>query len=185
MLVYPKLGIEYTYAMSYLKEIKVRLSWLLIGLALSLGIAEVIKGFESTLAENLILASFIPLVVYMSDAVGTQMEAIIIRELNKKGKFNFSLFLRQQVAIVLVVALVVGLVGGIAAALLNDSADLGVVIGGSLIGSIMSSLITGSLLPYLFWKSHNDPAEASGPVATVIQDFLSVVIFFLIAQAML
>jgi magnesium transporter len=170
---------------NYYKEIKTRISWLLFGLALSLGIAEVIKGFEDTLAENLILASFIPLVVYMSDAVGTQMESIIIRELNKKGKFNFSIFLRQQIAIVLVVALVVGIVGGVAVALLNGSPDLGVVIGGSLIGSIVSSLITGSVLPYLFWKSHNDPAEASGPVATAIQDFLSVVIFFLIAQAML
>lgn len=64
--------------MNYVKEIKTRVLWLLIGLAMSLAIAGVIKGFETTLQENLILASFIPLVVYMSDAVGTQMEAIII-----------------------------------------------------------------------------------------------------------
>lgn len=170
---------------NYLKEIKTRVFWLLIGLTLSLGIAEVIKGFEDTLQENLILASFIPLVVYMSDAVGTQMEAIIIREFNKKKKFHFSKFLRQQVVIVAVVAAVVGTVAGLIVGLLNRSESLGLVIGLSLVGGILSSLLTGSLLPYIFWKLHDDPAEASGPVATVIQDFLSIVIFFLIAHSLL
>lgn len=171
--------------MNYPKEIKTRVKWLLIGLALSLIIAEVIKRFEGTLQENLVLATFIPLVVYMSDAVGTQMESIIIRELNKPGKFNFVKFFRQQIIIVVVVAVVVGLASGVVITLLNDSIGLGVVIGLSLLGSILSSLITGSLLPYFFWRMHEDPAEASGPVATVLQDFLSVVIFLVIARAIL
>lgn len=162
------------------------MTWLLIGLLLSLGIAEVIKNFESVLQENLILASFIPLVVYMSDAVGTQMEAIIIRELNKKVRFNFSKFFRQQLIIVSAVALVIGVVAGMVVALMNRAENnLGFVIGLSLVGGIMSSLVTGSVLPYIFWKLHDDPAEASGPVATVIQDLLSVVIFFLVAQVLL
>lgn len=171
--------------MRYISEIKTRVTWLLIGLGLSLGIAVVIKNFEEILTANLILASFIPLVVYMSDAVGTQMEAIIIRELHTPGKFNFSKFLRQQVLIVSAVALIVGAVGGTVVGYWNGSLDLGLTIGLSLIGGIISSLFTGSLLPYLFWKMHNDPAEASGPIATVIQDLLSVVIFFMIAQALL
>lgn len=171
--------------MFYIKEIKTRVFWLLIGLALSLGIAEVIKGFESTLQENLILASFIPLVVYISDAVGTQMEAIIIRSLQAKKKFNFAKFIWQQAIIVLSAAVIIGFVATIVVAHINHSQSLGIVIGLSLFFGIISSLITGSVLPYFFWKVHSDPAEASGPVATVIQDFLSVVIFFLIAQALL
>lgn len=172
--------------MNYYKEIKTRITWLLIGLLLSLGIAEVIKNFESVLQENLILASFIPLVVYMSDAVGTQMESIVIRELSKKKHFNFSKFFRQQLVIVSVVAFIIGLVAGTVVTLMNRAENnLGFVIGLSLVGGIMSSLVTGSLLPYIFWKLHDDPAEASGPVATVIQDLLSVVIFFLMAQMLL
>lgn len=171
--------------MNYFKEIKTRVIWLLIGLLLSLGIAELIKRFDTTLQENLVLASFIPLVVYMSDAVGTQMEAIIIRSMHTRGKFNFVKFFGQQAAIVSVVALIVGTVAGFVVSWLNQSSDLGVVIGISLFFGILSSLITGSVLPYLFWKLHSDPAEASGPVATVIQDFLSVLIFFLVAQGML
>jgi magnesium transporter len=171
--------------MKYVAEVKTRVFWLLIGLALSLGIAEVINSFESTLEQNLILASFIPLVVYMSDAVGTQMEAIIIRELNKKGKFHFSKFLRNQMVIVAAVAVIVGTIAGLVISILNDSQSLGLVIGFSLFFGILSSLVTGSLMPYLFWKLHDDPAEASGPIATVLQDFLSVLSFLLIARALL
>ncbi len=171
--------------MKYLREVKTRLGWLVIGLGLSLTTAQVIKGFESTLQENLILASFIPLVVYMSDAVGTQMEAIIIRALSDKRQFRFAEFLRQQAMIILTVAIVVGALAGFAVSLLDHSRDLGIVIGISLFCGIISSLITGSLLPYVFWRLHDDPAEASGPIATVIQDFLSIIIFFLVAQAIL
>lgn len=171
--------------MNYLNEIKTRVTWLLIGLTLSLGIAQIIKGFEETLRENLILATFIPLVVYMSDAVGTQMEAMVIRELNNKNKFHFMTFLRQQFVIVSAVALLVGAAAGLVVGLLNNSQNLGVVIGLSLFGGIMSSLITGTVLPYIFWKMHDDPAEASGPIATVLQDLISVVMFFLLARAIL
>lgn len=169
----------------YFKEIKTRVLWLLIGLLLSLGIAQVIKGFEGTLQDNLILASFIPLVVYMSDAVGTQMEAIIIRRLNSKGRFSFIKFFRQQALIVVTVALVIGAVAGVVTGVVDHSRELGLVIGLSLFFGILSSLATGTVLPYLFWKLHDDPAEASGPVATVIQDFFSILIFFLFAQTLL
>lgn len=168
-----------------MKEIKTRVIWLTIGLVLSLGIAQIIRGFESTLQENIILASFIPLVVYMSDAAGTQMEAIIIRSLNTKAKFSLGKFFTRQLIIVGAVALIVGSLATVIVGLLNDSARLGAVVGLSLLFGMLSSLVTGSVLPYIFWKLHNDPAEASGPVATVIQDLLSVVIFLLIAQSLL
>lgn len=171
--------------MGYVKEVRTRVSWLLIGLLLSLGIARVILGFEDTLAENIILATFIPMVVYMSDAVGTQMEAIVIREISKKGKFKFRKFFSKQVAIVITVAVIIGVISGTIVGLLNSSEQLGLVIGLSLCGGIISSLVTGTIMPYMFWRLHSDPAEASGPIATVVQDFLSVIIFFLIAQALL
>jgi magnesium transporter len=171
--------------MGYFREIKTRVMWLSMGLALSLGIAQIIKGFEATLEKNIVLATFIPLVVYMSDAVGTQMEAMIIRQLNEKKKFAFVKFLRHQMSIVVTVAIIIGVISGVVVGLLERSEQLGMVIGLSLTFGILSSLLTGTLMPYMFWRMHDDPAEASGPIATVVQDMLSVVIFFLIAQALL
>lgn len=168
--------------MKTIQEIKTRLGWLLIGLVASLMTASVITGFEHVLEKNLILVSFIPLIVYMSDAVGTQMEAIIIRELNKKSKFSFSKFFKKQLVIVIPVAILIGLVAGIILQVWKGDSHLSYTIGFALVSGIMTSLITGALLPYMFWKMHEDPAEASGPIATVLQDFLSIVVFFYIAQ---
>lgn len=170
--------------MNYFREIKTRLIWLLIGLVMSLGIAQVIKGFESTLESNIILASFIPLIVYMSDAVGTQMESMIIREL-VHNKFKFWKFLKKQFLIVAIVALLIGITATLLVTFIDHSREVGIVIGITLFFGILSSLLTGTFMPYLFWKLHNDPAEASGPIATVLQDTMSVVIYFLIAQAIL
>lgn len=121
----------------------------------------------------------------MSDAVGTQMEAIIIRQLSKKVNFSFRGFLKRQLVIVLSVGLVIGTVAAIATTLITGSQDIGMVIGVSLFCGILSSPLTGALIPYLFWRLHDDPAEASGPIATVVQNLFSVLIFFLVAEALL
>lgn len=167
------------------KEIKTRLLWLGLGLAASLMIAHVITSFEEVLHENIILASFIPLIVYMSDAVGTQMEAMIIRELNRKAKFRFQQFFCRQLLVVFPVAVIISAVSTGVLYLWHNDIRLSTVVGLSLFLGIMSSLVTGALMPYFFWRLHEDPAEASGPMATVLQDFLSVVIFFYIAQFLL
>lgn len=168
--------------MSIFKEIKTRLAWLALGLVASLMIARVISSFEHVLEANIILASFIPLIVYMSDAVGTQMEAIIIRELNQKRKFHFAKFFKNQLLIVIPVAICIGALAAVILQIWKGDSNLSLTIGLSLFAGITTSLITGAVLPYLFWKLHEDPAEASGPVATVLQDFLSVIVFFYIAQ---
>ncbi len=171
--------------MNYYHEIKTRVLWLLIGLGLSLIIAKIITGFEETLSTNLVLASFIPLILNMSDSVGTQMESMIIRELHKKGRFDFGGFLKRQVVIVSAVAVIIGSIACAAIWIVNSNPRLGIVVGLSLIGGTMGSLVTGSVLPYFFWRMHSDPAEASGPIATVVQDFISILIFLLIAQALI
>lgn len=51
--------------------------------------------------------------------------------------------------------------------------------------TILSSVITGIFIPYAFSKLHFDPANASGPIATIIQDLVSVTIYLLIANIML
>ena len=59
-----------------------RLPWLLLGLAGAILAATIVGGFEEQLSENLLLAFFIPGVIYMADAVGTQTETLVIRGLS-------------------------------------------------------------------------------------------------------
>ena len=59
-----------------------RLPWLLLGLARCDGSALLVGAFEEELDKKVLLAFFVPAVVYMADAVGTQTEAVLIRGLS-------------------------------------------------------------------------------------------------------
>jgi magnesium transporter len=66
--------------------------------------------------------------------------------------------------------------------LLYQNLRVGLVLSLSLFIAICSSVITGLIIPYLLGRLKQDPANASGPIATMVQDILTVTIFFLIAS---
>ncbi|MBU0668441.1 magnesium transporter [Patescibacteria group bacterium] len=170
---------------SLLSSLKRRMPWLAMGLIGGVLASAIVGTFEDVLSRNLILAAFIPLIVYMADAVGTQMEAFIIRDLAVNTDFKFfKYFLRQCSIVLLMGALLSGLFYG-GALLFYGNAMISFVIAAALFIAIFSSLLTGLIVPFLFSKLKLDPANASGPIATIIQDILSVFIYFAIASLIL
>lgn len=165
---------------SVFKIYKLRLFWLLIGLIGGLVISKFVHAFEETLQENILVATFIPLVVYISDAVGTQVESIIIRALSKQWKFKFSSFFTKQFLVVSSLGITLGVLAIFGSYIMYKQAPLSIGLGIAVTCSIISSVITGLAIPYAFWKSGQDPAEASGPIATIIQDSISVLVYFII-----
>jgi magnesium transporter len=162
-----------------------RLPWLLLGLLGGLLIAGVVESFEATLSRHLALAAFIPLVVYMSSAVGTQMEAYVIRDLAIDGRLVPWGYALRQLRVVLCIALVCSLLLGAGLSVAYDSLRFGLTLGLSLCFAIVSSVVTGLGFPFLFHRLGLDPADASGPIATIAQDFLSVFIYFSVATLLL
>lgn len=162
-----------------------RIPWLFLGLFGGLFTATIIGMFEHTLEQNLILAAFIPMIVYMSDAVGTQMEACIVRDIALDRIRPFALYFLRQMITTLAIAVVISIVMGGAIVLLYGSASVGLVVALSLCASTISSVVSGLLVPYAFSAMHCDPADASGPLATIIQDLLSVTIYFGVANWLL
>ncbi len=162
-----------------------RLPWLLLGLLGGIFAAEVVGFFEQTLSQNLILAAFIPLVVYMSSAVGTQTEAFIIRDLAFDRKIPFMRYFFRQLTVTAVISLCCAGAFTLMSLLLHGNARVSVTIGLALSIAVMSSLLTGLLIPYLFSRFRSDPANASGPIATIVQDILSLLIYFVVATMML
>lgn len=162
-----------------------RLPWLLVGMIGGVLSAKVIGLFENTLQQNLILATFIPLIVYMSDAVGTQMEAYMIRDLARDNELPFVRYFLRQLAIVVLMALLLGGALFVVGSLLYGESSLAATLGISLAAAIASSVCTGLLVPYAFSRMKMDPADASGPIATIMQDLLSVVIYFSVATWLL
>ncbi len=166
-------------------SLKHRLPWLLIGLIGGLLTAKIVGGFEETLRQNIILAAFIPLVVYMADAARTQMEAFIIRDLAMDPKLAFVKYVTRQFPVIVITGLITSLLLAISGMALYGSREIGIVLGAALFLAIISSVLTGLIIPFFFSKMKLDPAYASGPIGTIVQDLLSVTIYFAIATAVL
>lgn len=167
------------------KALKHRLPWLIIGLFGGVFSASIIEGFEKIIQENIVLAAFIPLIVYMADAVGTQMESFIIRDTALHPRMHFGKYLIKQLIIISIIGIILSL--GLFLFALNqyESIQIATTLGLSLLFAIVSSVITGLLIPHLFEKLNIDPANVSGPLATIIQDLMSISIYFIIASKLL
>jgi magnesium transporter len=156
-----------------------RLPWLLIGLVGAMASAVIVGAFEEQLSTNVLLAFFIPGVVYMADAVGTQTETVLIRGLS--AGVSVRAVARRE--------LITGaIVGATMAAAFLPFALLGwgdeqvaVAVSLALLASSSIATIVAMVLPWLFQRAGIDPAFGSGPLATVVQDLLSIAVYFAIA----
>jgi magnesium transporter len=160
-----------------------RLPWLLLGLLGSLAAAALVSRYETTLEERVLLASFVPGIVYMADAVGTQTEALVIRGLSVGVRI--SQIVRRELLTGVLVGTVLCALFIAAGALLWDDRDVIVVVGLSLLAACSTATFVAMLLPWGLHRLGADPAFGSGPLATVVQDLLSLVAYFWIATALL
>ena len=160
-----------------------RLPWLILGLVGSAGAAVLVRGFEADLMSDVRLAFFIPGIVYMADAVGTQTETLIIRGL------SVGVPIRRVFRLESLTGLFVGLVLAAltlpTAWLAMGSLPLAITLSLSLIAACAVATLVAMSLPWLMSRGGRDPAYGSGPLATVVQDLLSLVIYFAIASAIL
>lgn len=162
-----------------------RVPWLFLGLLGGILAAQIIGFFESTLRENVILAAFIPLIVYMSDAVGTQTEAWVIRDLAIESTLPFRRYFLRHFLVTAMIACSFGGALFLMSTILYESTAVGAVLGLALMAAILSSVFTGLLVPYVFSRMKLDPADPSGPLGTIIQDIVSLIAYFFIASLLL
>ena len=160
-----------------------RLPWLLLGLAGALVAADLVGWFEAQLRVQVMLAFFLPGIVYLADAVGTQTETVVVRGL------SVGVRLRQVVGRELLSGLVIGVALGLIALPLVwwhwGEGALAVGVALSLLAACSTATLAAMSLPWLLDRLGLDPAFGSGPLATVVQDLLSIVIYFAIATAVL
>lgn len=160
---------------------KLRAPALFIGLILGIGISFVTSNFEKVLSQNIKAAYFLPFVVFIADAIGTQTEAIYSRDL-KTGRAKFSNYLYKELALGLIFGGIFGLISGGVAYLWLHDALLAISVSVSSFLAITTAPLVALLVAHTFQSVHKDPAAGTGPVATVIQDMLSVVIYGIVAS---
>lgn len=160
-----------------------RLPWLVLGLIGAVTAADLVARFESQLETSVALLYFIPGIVYIADAVGTQTETIVIRGL------SLGIPMRQMIGRELLTGLMVGLaLAAIGTPLVwwhwREGA-LAMSVGLSMLATCATATTAAMALPWLFHRAGIDPAFGSGPLATVIQDLLSIWIYLVVATARL
>lgn len=165
---------------------RARLPWLLVGLVGGVLGAKVIEKYEGILRIHPEMAFFIPLIAAMAGNVGVQSSAIVVQ-----GLANNSLGL-DGIWKKLFKELLVGLINGMACATLiflynfffSDSLTLSITVSTSLLAVIVFAAIFGTTVPLLLNKYKIDPALATGPFITTVNDIFGLFLYFLIGYLM-
>jgi magnesium transporter len=167
-----------------LRRVARRLPWLLIGLAMSTGATGVMAAFENALEANVAIAFFIPALVYLTDAIGTQTEAIAVRGLSLRQRPLAYIF-AGEVATGGMIGLALGLIAFVAVWTVFSDVFVAFGVGISLFAAGTLASTIGLLLPWILSRLDVDPAFGSGPVATIIQDVLTILVYFTIMTRLL
>jgi magnesium transporter len=158
-----------------------RTPWIIVGLFGGLIAAGFINHFEKLLEKEVILAAFIPLIVYVANAVGIQTQTLYIRDLAVSHNVAFINYSIKQ----LIISTLIGIICWITilgiSLLFWKSVYLGMIVGLSVLGGIIAATVFAMVIPFILLKLNKDPAIGSGPFTTIIQDILSIIIYFLIA----
>ncbi len=164
--------------------VKLRLPWLIVGLVGGIVASFLVSRFEGILSENISLAFFLPLIVYLSDAVGTQTQTIFVRNL-AKGNAKFLTYLVKEFLIGIFLGLVFGVLMGILAKVWIGSTEIALSVGIALFVTVASAPIVALVVAEVIFKEHEDPAIGAGPFTTIIQDVISILVYFLVASLIL
>lgn len=157
-----------------------RVPWLVGLLFIGLISGSILSAFTHTIERVVALTFFMPMIAGMTGNTGTQSLAVVIRglasrELDRKEIFQL---IRREFGVSLMIGTVCGLLIGIIAFLWMGNFYLGVVVGGSLLLTLIIGTLAGTLIPLLLHAFKVDPAVASGPLITTINDIFSLLVYF-------
>lgn len=165
--------------------VRARLPSLFIGLLGGLIAAAIISNFESFLNEYVILAAFIPVIVYLSDAIGTQSQTLVVRMLALEPNFSLRRYMFREITIGAFLGFIFAISLFAAASLGWGKFNLGIVIGLSIFLSMITQAFFSTIISVLFEKFGIDPATSAGPIATIISDIMTISMYFGIAVSLL
>jgi len=177
-------------------SIKKRLPWLIILLFINLITSTIISGFEAELILLPTLAVFMPLILNMAGNSGTQSLGIIIR-LFATNQLNRKKAVIKHITNEFFTGLINGLFIGVGLFIMvlifnavrgNDLAtglNFALVVGTSITIALIVSTLAGTLVPLFINSIKIDPAVASGPFITTINDILSLLIYFGLASLLI
>ena len=173
-----------------MKSLAKRLPWIFALLVMSLGVSAIIGLFEKVIAALPLIVFFQSLVLDMGGNSGTQSLAVTLQEISDERKINPAKIIFRETRIAFLGSLVLAVLSFVLLGLYMlffksqppaNAFSTSACISGALIAAMTISGCCGAAIPLLFKKLKVDPAVASGPLITTVNDFISAVAFYGIA----
>lgn len=177
-------------------SMKKRLPWLVLLLVLGMVVSSVVGVFEAVVAQVVIVVSFQSLILDMAGNVGTQSLAVTIRvlmdeEISGKVKMRFIL---KEMRVGGTNGLLLGMLSFICVGFylylakglaFRDGFMVAGCVGLALFLAMVISSLVGTVVPMFFHKIKVDPAVASGPLITTVNDLVAVITYYGLAGVLL
>ncbi|MEK6909011.1 MAG: CBS domain-containing protein [Nanoarchaeota archaeon] len=180
------LDYESTMDVPIMESVIHRVPWLISGLIGILAVAAFIGIFENTLKENLMLAFFIPVIVYICGALCTQIETLLVRDLAIMGKdMKINRYMLKQGIISVIIALMISALLFLTISSFWQERAIASVISLAAFLSLTLTTLTSFIVILGIKKLGGDPALGGGPFGTVISDCLAIVVYLLVANTFL
>jgi magnesium transporter len=165
-------------------EVKRRTPWILLSVVAGIAMVLVGETYEKQLSDRIELVFFVPMIVYMSDIIGTETLALVVR-----GLATDRMEVRRMFGKELAVGLTLGLASGVPMGLfslywfrdflLAWTVAFAMVINGAV------AVLVGAIVPALFSRLGRDPAIGTDEISTALSDNLSILIYLGVATTML
>lgn len=179
----------------FLELMRKRAGWLVILFIGEMFTATAMGYFEEEIAKAVVLALFIPLIISSGGNAGSQASTLVIRAmaLGEVTPKDFWRIVKKEVFSGLFLGTILGLIGFFRVTLWSFFTNIygehsflvAITIGFSLIGVVLWGTLSGAILPLILRKAGVDPATSSAPFVATIVDVTGVIIYFMIAIAIL
>ncbi|WP_019156442.1 magnesium transporter [Robertmurraya massiliosenegalensis] len=160
-----------------------RLPWLVLLLFIGLISGSIISSYEETLEKVVALAFFMPMISGMTGNTGTQSLAVVVRGLvsNDIDKRVITKLIMRELSVGVIIGVTCGILISIIALIWQGNFILGLVVGSSLLLTLIIGTLAGTVIPLILYRLNVDPAIASGPLITTLNDIFSLITYFGIA----
>ncbi|WP_418790982.1 magnesium transporter [Phosphitispora sp. TUW77] len=162
-----------------------RLPWLIMLLFIGLISGTIISNFQDALQKAVSLAFFMPMIAGMTGNTGTQSLAVVVRglaadDIDRRAVFRL---VTRELGVGVTIGSICGLLIAVLAYIWQRNLFLGFVVGSSLFLTLIIGTLAGTVIPLLLYYFKIDPAIASGPLITTLNDIFSLSIYFGTASA--
>jgi magnesium transporter len=157
---------------SVLETVRSRVPWLIVNLGTAILASFVIKQFDATIDQMVVLAVLMPIVASIGGNAGTQTMTVTVRALatSKLGSINAPRVVTREAIVGLLNGMILSVILAGTVFLWFGSGKLGATIGAAMIVNLFAAGLAGILIPLIFDYFDRDPAPASGVFVTMVTD---------------